>query len=173
VFNSAGAWRKSFWAQGMVTSYTRIMKSHYGLFSKSELPALKGSGFAVATSSGQAAQFLALNKHLRKLVIILISTTYLLWRKLITNLKLLEGTRHWSARFAKAVTKADAFEALMMIVPTIYYLKTIGNPEFNVSCIWSDRCGAPKSDDIPLVVDNTFGCGLVIYLKPLHMEQTL
>jgi O-acetylhomoserine (thiol)-lyase len=161
VFNSAEHGSNLFGLKEFGNIYTRIMNPTTDVFEK-RIAALEGGVAAVATSSGQAAQFLALNNILEA-GDNLISTTYL-YGGTYNQFKVAFKRLGIEARFAKG-HEADAFEALIDDRTKAIYIETIGNPEFNVPDFEAIAAVA-KKHDIPLVVDNTFGAGGYLF-KPL------
>jgi O-acetylhomoserine (thiol)-lyase len=161
VFNSAEHGANLFGLKEFGNIYTRIMNPTTDVFEK-RIAALEGGVAAVATSSGQAAQFLALNNILEA-GDNLISTTYL-YGGTYNQFKVAFKRLGIEARFAKG-HEADAFEALIDDRTKAIYIETIGNPEFNVPDFEAIAAVA-KKHDIPLVVDNTFGAGGYLF-KPL------
>jgi len=161
VFNSAEHGANLFGLKEFGNIYTRIMNPTTDVFEK-RIAALEGGVAAVATSSGQAAQFLALNNILEA-GDNLISTTYL-YGGTYNQFKVAFKRLGIEARFAKG-HEADAFEALIDDRTKAIYIETIGNPEFNIPDFEAIAAVAKKYD-IPLVVDNTFGAGGYLF-KPL------
>jgi O-acetylhomoserine/O-acetylserine sulfhydrylase len=161
VFNSAEHGANLFGLKEFGNIYTRIMNPTTDVFEK-RIAALEGGVAAVATSSGQAAQFLALNNILEA-GDNLISTTYL-YGGTYNQFKVAFKRLGIEARFAKG-HEAAAFEALIDDRTKAIYIETIGNPEFNVPDFEAIAAVA-KKHDIPLVVDNTFGAGGYLF-KPL------
>ncbi len=161
VFNSAEHGANLFGLKEFGNIYTRIMNPTTDVFEK-RIAALEGGVAAVATSSGQAAQFLALNNILEA-GDNLISTTYL-YGGTYNQFKVAFKRLGIEARFAKG-HEAAAFEALIDDRTKAIYIETIGNPEFNVPDFEAIAAVAKKYD-IPLVVDNTFGAGGYLF-KPL------
>lgn len=142
--------------------YTRIMNPTTDVFEK-RIAALEGGTNAVATASGQSAQFLALNNILQS-GDSLVSSSYLYggsYNQFKVNFKRL-GIE---ARFADGNDLAS-FEALIDETTKALYVESIGNPRFAVP----DFEGLGKlarKYDLPLVVDNTFGAAGFL-VKPLE-----
>lgn len=134
--------------------YTRIMNPTTDVFEK-RIAALEGGVAAVATSSGIAAQFLALTTLLNAGENF-VSTSYVYggtFNQFNVTLKKL-GIE---ARFAKGDSPAS-FEALIDDRTKAIYLETIGNPEFNIPD-FEALAKLAQSYGLPLIVDNTFGAG--------------
>jgi O-acetylhomoserine (thiol)-lyase len=119
------------------------------------IAALEGGVAAVATSSGQAAQFLALN-NIMEAGDNFVSTSFL-YGGTYNQFKVAFKRIGIDARFAKG-SSPEAFESLIDSKTKAIYLETIGNPEFNIPDFEAIAALA-KKHDIPLVVDNTFGAG--------------
>jgi O-acetylhomoserine (thiol)-lyase len=162
VFNSAEHGANLFGLKEFGNIYTRIMNPTTDVFEK-RIAALEGGVAAVATSSGQAAQFIALNNILEA-GDNLISTTYL-YGGTYNQFKVAFKRLGIEARFAKG-HEPEAFEALIDDRTKAIYIETIGNPEFNIPDFEAIAAVA-KKHDIPLVVDNTFGAGGYLF-KPLE-----
>ncbi len=154
VFNSAEHGANLFGLKEFGNIYTRIMNPTTDVFEK-RIAALEGGVAAVATSSGQAAQFLALNNILQTGENF-VSTSFL-YGGTYNQFKVAFKRIGIEARFAKG-NSPELFEKLIDEKTKAIYLETIGNPEFNIPDF--DAIAAiAKKHDIPLIVDNTFGAG--------------
>ncbi len=142
--------------------YTRIMNPTTDVFEK-RIAALEGGVAALATASGQAAQFLALTNFLSQ-GDNFVSTSFL-YGGTFNQFKVQFKRLGIEARFADGES-AKAFEALIDDKTKAIYLETIGNPQLNIPDFEAIAAVANKFD-IPLVVDNTFGAGGYIF-KPLQ-----
>lgn len=154
VFNSAKHGANLFALKEFGNIYTRIMNPTTDVFEQ-RVAALEGGVAAVATGSGQAAQFLALNNILQAGENF-VSTSYL-YGGSYNQFKVAFKRIGIEARFAKGNNPED-FEKLIDDKTKALYLETIGNPEFNIPDFEAIAAIAKKYD-IPLVVDNTFGAG--------------
>ncbi|MDI1323515.1 MAG: O-acetylhomoserine aminocarboxypropyltransferase/cysteine synthase [Algoriphagus sp.] len=162
VFNSAEHGANLFGLKEFGNIYTRIMNPTTDVLEK-RLAALEGGVAAVATASGQAAQFLALNNILQAGENF-VSTTFL-YGGTYNQFKVAFKRLGIEARFAKG-HDPEAFEKLIDSKTKAIYLETIGNPEFNIPDF--DAIAAlAKKHDIPLVVDNTFGAGGYLF-RPIE-----
>jgi O-acetylhomoserine/O-acetylserine sulfhydrylase len=142
--------------------YTRIMNPTTDVFEK-RIAALEGGVAALATSSGQAAQFLAISNILGT-GDNFISTTYLYggtynqfkvqFKRLGITVKFVDGD------------KAADFEKLIDSKTKAIYLETIGNPKFNIPD-FDAIAAVAKKHDIPLIVDNTFGAAGYLF-RPIE-----
>ena len=142
--------------------YTRIMNPTNDVFEK-RIAALEGGVMAVATASGQSAQFLALNNILRN-GDNLVSTSFL-YGGTYNQFKVAFKRLGIEVRFT-ASDKPEDFEKLIDSNTKALYLETIGNPEFNVPD-FDAIAEVAKKHDLPLVVDNTFGAGGYLF-RPLE-----
>lgn len=147
--------------------YTRLMNPTTDVFEK-RIAALEGGASALATSSGQSAQFIALNNILSA------------GDNFVSTLHLYGGTYNQfknqfkrlgvEARFAEDDSPA-AFEKLIDQNTKAIYLETIGNPDLNIPDFEAIAAVAQKYD-IPLIVDNTFGAGGYLF-RPLQHGATI
>jgi O-acetylhomoserine (thiol)-lyase len=134
--------------------YTRIMNPTTDVFEK-RIAALEGGVAAVATSSGQAAQFLAITNILGA-GDNFISTSYL-YGGTYNQFKVQFKRLGIQVKFVYGDNPAD-FEKLIDAKTKAIYLETIGNPRFNIPDFDAIASVAVKNN-IPLIVDNTFGAG--------------
>jgi O-acetylhomoserine/O-acetylserine sulfhydrylase len=132
--------------------YTRIMNPTTDVLEK-RVAALEGGVAAVATGSGQAAQFLALNNILETGDNFV--TTTFLYGGTYNQFKVAFKRLGIDARFAEGDT-VEAFEKLIDKKTKALYLESIGNPGFNIPDFAAIAALARKHD-LPLIVDNTFG----------------
>lgn len=143
--------------------YTRIMNPTTDVFEK-RVAALEGGVAALAVSSGQSAQFLALTNILESGDNI-VSTSYLYggtynqfkvqFKRLGIGVKFVDGD------------SAAAFDKLVDENTKALYIETIGNPQFNVPDFEAIAAVA-KKHEIPLVVDNTFGAAGYLFQPLKH-----
>jgi len=134
--------------------YTRIMNPTTDVFEQ-RLAALEGGVAAVATASGQAAQFLALSNILQA-GDNFISTSYL-YGGTYNQFKVSFKRLGIEARFVDG-DDPEKFEALIDDKTKAIYLETIGNPRLNIPD-FEKFAALAKKHDLPLIVDNTFGAG--------------
>ena len=134
--------------------YTRIMNPTTDVFEK-RVAALEGGVSAVATSSGIAAQFLALTTLLQTGENF-VSTSFV-YGGTFNQFNVTFKKLGIDARFANG-DEPSSFEALIDDKTKALYLETIGNPEFNIPDFEAIAKIAQKHH-IPLIVDNTFGAG--------------
>ena len=142
--------------------YTRLMNPTTDVFEK-RIAALEGGVAALAVSSGQAAQFIALNNILQA-GDNLVSTSFL-YGGTYNQFKVAFKRLGIDVRFAEG-DKPEAFEKLIDAKTKAIYLETIGNPGFNIPDF--DAISAlAKKYDLPLIVDNTFGAAGYLF-RPIE-----
>lgn len=134
--------------------YTRIMNPTTDVFEK-RMAALEGGVAAVATSSGQAAQFLALTNILES-GDNFVSTSYL-YGGTYNQFKVQFKRLGIQVKFVEGDHPGD-FEKLIDPRTKAIYLETIGNPRFNIPD-FNAIADIARKHDIPVIVDNTFGAG--------------
>ncbi|MDM1552145.1 O-acetylhomoserine aminocarboxypropyltransferase/cysteine synthase family protein [Empedobacter falsenii] len=162
VFNDAEHGANLFALKEFGNIYTRIQNPTTDVFEK-RIAALEGGVAALAVSSGQAAQFIALNNILES------------GDNFVSASNLYGGTYNQfkvgfkrlgvDVRFAEDADPAK-IESLIDENTKAIYAETIGNPSFNVPDFEAIAAIAQKHN-IPLIVDNTFGAGGYIF-KPLE-----
>lgn len=152
VFNNSEHGANLFALKEFGNIYTRIMNPTTDVFEK-RIAALEGGVAALAVSSGQAAQFIALNNILQAGENF-VSTSFL-YGGTYNQFKVAFKRIGIDVRFAKSDTVAE-FEKLIDGKTKALYIETIGNPEFNIPD-FEAIAQLAKKYDLPLVVDNTFG----------------
>jgi len=132
--------------------YTRIMNPTNDVFEK-RVAALEGGVAAVATASGQSAQFLTFNA-LAKAGDNIVATSYL-YGGTYNQLKNALPRLGIEGRFAEG-DDPESIASLIDENTKAVYLESIGNPRFNIPDF--ERIADIAHDHgVPLVVDNTFG----------------
>jgi O-acetylhomoserine (thiol)-lyase len=154
VFDDAEHGARLFALQEFGNIYTRIMNPTTDVFEK-RIAALEGGVAALATASGQAAQFLAIST-IAQAGDNIVSTSFLYGGtynqfkvslpRLGINVKFVEGDD--PENFRQAIDEHT--KAL--------YVETIGNPQFNIPD-FAALAHIAHENGIPLIVDNTFGAG--------------
>lgn len=142
--------------------YTRIMNPTTDVFEK-RMAALEGGVGALAVSSGQAAQFIALTNFLEA-GDNFVSTSYL-YGGTYNQFKVQFKRLGIGVKFVEGDNPQD-FEAAIDKNTKAIYIETIGNPQFNIPDFKAIAAIAQKHE-IPLVVDNTFGAGGYLF-RPLE-----
>src|SRR5580698_6851240 len=162
VFKNAEHGANLFALKEFGNIYTRLMNPTTDVFEK-RIAALEGGVAALATASGQAAQFIALNNILQ--VGDNFVTSPFLYGGTYNQFKVAFKRIGIDVRFAKDDT-AENLEKLIDGKTKAIYLETIGNPGYNIADF--DKVSAlAKKHDLPLIVDNTFGAGGYLF-RPLE-----
>ncbi|KAI0728294.1 O-acetylhomoserine ami [Fomitopsis betulina] len=134
--------------------YSRIANPTVGVF-ETRMAALEGGVAAVAASSGQSAQFIA------------ISAIASAGDNVVSTSFLYGGTYNQFKVFLKRfgievkfVTDDDptAFATAIDEKTKAIYVESIGNPKYNVAPL-PELAKVAHAHNIPLIVDNTFGMG--------------
>ena len=162
VFKNAEHGANLFALKEFGNIYTRLMNPTTDVFEQ-RVAALEGGVAALATGSGQAAQFLALNNILQA-GDNFVSTQHL-YGGTYNQFKVAFKRLGIEARFADGDTP-ESFEALIDENTKALYLETIGNPSFSIPDFERIAAIADKHD-LPLIVDNTFGAGGYLF-RPLE-----
>ncbi|WP_183572473.1 O-acetylhomoserine aminocarboxypropyltransferase/cysteine synthase family protein [Mucilaginibacter sp. X5P1] len=162
VFNNAQHGANLFALKEFGNIYTRIMNPTTDVFEK-RIAALEGGVAALATASGQAAQFLALNNILQQGDNFV--TSPFLYGGTYNQFKVAFKRLGIDARFAKD-DHADSIESLIDKNTKAIFLETIGNPGFNIPD-FEKIAAVAKNHDLPLIVDNTFGAAGYLF-RPLE-----
>lgn len=162
VFNNAEHGANLFALKEFGNIYTRIMNPTTDVFEK-RIAALEGGVAAVAVSSGQAAQFLALTNILES------------GDNFVSGSNLYGGTHNQfkvsfkrlgiETRFAKN-DSPENIEALIDERTKAIYVESIANPSYSVPD-FEKIAAIAKKHDIPLIVDNTFGAGGYLF-RPIE-----
>lgn len=162
VFNSAEHGANLFALKEFGNIYTRIMNPTTDVFEK-RIAALEGGVAALATASGQASQFIALNNILQ--VGDNFVTSPFLYGGTYNQFKVAFKRLGIDVRFAKDDTAAN-IEALIDDKTKAIFLETIGNPGFTIAD-FEKVSEVAKRHDLPLIVDNTFGAGGYLF-RPIE-----
>jgi O-acetylhomoserine/O-acetylserine sulfhydrylase len=162
TFNSAEHAANLFGLKEFGNIYTRIGNPTTDVFEK-RIAALEGGVAALATSSGQSAQFIALNNILQAGENFIASP--FLYGGTYNQFKVAFKRLGVESRFAKS-DKPEDFEKLIDQNTKAFYLETIGNPGFNIPD-FDAIVALAKKYDIPVVVDNTFGAGGFLF-RPIE-----
>jgi len=152
VFNDSEHAARLFGLREFGNIYTRIMNPTTDIFEK-RMAALEGGVAALATSSGQASQFIALS-NIMQTGDNLVSTSYL-YGGTYNQFKVQFKRLGMEVKFVEGDNAAD-FDRMIDDKTKGIYLETIGNPRFNIPDFESISAVA-KKHGIPLIVDNTFG----------------
>ena len=152
TFDDSDHAARLFGLQEFGNIYTRIMNPTTDVFEQ-RIAALEGGVAAVATASGQAAQFAALTT-LAQAGDRIVSTSFL-YGGTYNQFKVTLPRLGIDVDFVDG-DDPDAIAAAITEDTKAVYLESIGNPRYNVPDF--ERIAAVAHDaGIPLVVDNTFG----------------
>ena len=154
TFDDTAHGARLFALQQFGNIYTRIMNPTTDVFEK-RIAALEGGVAALATASGQAAQFLALTT-LAEAGDNIVSTSFL-YGGTYNQFKVSFARLGIEVRFVDG-DDATAFEEKIDDRTKAIYVETIGNPRFNIPD-FEALARLAKKYAIPFVVDNTFGAG--------------
>jgi len=162
VFENAQHGANLFALKQFGNIYTRLQNPTTDVFEK-RVAALEGGIAALATASGQAAQFIALNNILEAGDNFVSSSN--IYGGTYNQFKVAFKRIGVTVQFTKETT-AEAFESLINENTKALYLETIGNPSYDIPDF--DKIAAvAKKHDLPLIVDNTFGAGGYLF-RPLE-----
>jgi O-acetylhomoserine/O-acetylserine sulfhydrylase len=154
TFDNADHAASLFALQQFGNIYTRIMNPTTAVFEE-RIAALEGGVAALAVSSGQAAEFLAISTIAQAgenivSTSLLYGGTYNLFKVTLPRLGI-------DTKFVDGDEPAD-FEKLIDSKTKALYIETISNPRLKVPDIEAIAKVA-HNHKIPLIVDNTFGAG--------------
>ena len=141
--------------------YSRMMNPTTDVFEQ-RMAALEGGVAALATSSGQAAQFLAL-QTIAKAGDNIVSSSFL-YGGTYNQFKVSLPRLGIDVKFADG-DDPNSIESLIDDKTKAIYLESIGNPKYSVPDFEAISTIA-KKHGVPVVVDNTFGMGGYI-CKPI------
>jgi O-acetylhomoserine (thiol)-lyase len=162
VFNNSEHAANLFGLKEFGNIYTRLMNPTTDVLEK-RIAALEGGVAALATSSGQSAQFIALTNILET-GDNFVSTSFL-YGGTYNQFKVQFKRLGITAKFANG-DAPEEFDRLIDSKTKAIYLETIGNPRFNIPDFEAIAKVAQKHQ-IPLIVDNTFGAGGYLF-RPLE-----
>jgi O-acetylhomoserine (thiol)-lyase len=162
VFKSSEHAANLFGLKEFGNIYTRIMNPTTDVFEK-RIAALEGGVAALATSSGQAAQFIALTNILGA-GDNFISTSFL-YGGTYNQFKVQFKRLGIQVKFVDGDNPAD-FEKQIDSKTKAIYLETIGNPRFNIPD-FDAIAAVAKRNGLPLIVDNTFGAAGYLF-RPIE-----
>lgn len=161
-FNNSAHAANLFGLKEFGNIYTRIMNPTTDVFEQ-RIAALEGGVAALATGSGQAAQFLALNNILQA-GDNFISTSFL-YGGTYNQFKVAFKRLGIEVRFANG-DDAESFVKYIDKNTKAIYLETIGNPRLNIPD-FEKFAALAREYDLPLIVDNTFGAAGYLF-RPLE-----
>jgi O-acetylhomoserine (thiol)-lyase len=162
VFNSSEHGANLFALKEFGNIYTRLMNPTTDVFEK-RVAALEGGVAALGVSSGQAAQFIALNNILQAGDNFV--TSSFLYGGTYNQFKVAFKRLGIEARFANG-DDPQSIDSLINDKTKAIYLETIGNPSFSIPD-FEKIAEIAKKHDLPLIVDNTFGAAGYLF-RPLE-----
>jgi len=162
VFNDSAHGADLFGLRAFGNIYSRIGNPTVDVFEK-RMAALEGGAAAVAASSGQSAQFMAI-ATIASAGDNIVSTSYL-YGGTYNQLKVLMKKFGIAVKFVEG-DSPEAFKAAIDDKTKALYVESIGNPKYNVADLPSIAIVAHEAG-IPLIVDNTFGAGGYI-VRPIE-----
>ncbi|BGP04834.1 Homocysteine synthase [Rhodotorula toruloides] len=154
VFNNSEHAANLFGLKAFGNLYSRVGNPTVEVFEK-RIAALEGGIAAVATSSGQAAQFQAI-AALARAGDNIVSTTSL-YGGTYNQFKVLLKRFGIEVRFVNSDDPAE-FARVIDARTKAIYIESIGNPKYNIPDISAIADVAHKAG-VVLIVDNTFGAG--------------
>ena len=162
VFKNAEHAANLFGLKEFGNIYTRLMNPTTDVFEK-RIAALEGGVAALAVSSGHAAQFIAIT-NIAGSGDNLVSSPFL-YGGTFNQFKVTFKNLGIEARFSEDLNPEN-FEKLIDSKTKAIYLETIGNPSYSIPD-FEKFAALAKKHDLPLIVDNTFGCGGALF-RPLE-----
>ncbi|KAI0402403.1 Cys/Met metabolism PLP-dependent enzyme-domain-containing protein [Xylaria palmicola] len=162
VFNDSAHGARLFGLKEFGNIYSRIMNPTVDVFEK-RIAALEGGVAALATASGQAAQFITI-AALASAGDNIVSTSNL-YGGTYNQLKVLLPRFGVKTKFIEG-DRAEDFAAAIDDRTKAVYIESIGNPRYNVPD-FEAIAKAAHEKGVPVVVDNTFGAG-GYYVRPIE-----
>ena len=162
VFNDAEHGANLFGLKEFGNIYTRLMNPTTDVFEK-RVAALEGGIAAVATASGQSAQFLAITNCMQA-GDNLVSTSFL-YGGTYNQFKVQFPRLGIDVKFADG-DDVDSFATQFDANTKAIYVESMGNPRFNIPD-FKGLSGLAKDMGIPLIVDNTLGAAGAL-LRPIE-----
>jgi O-acetylhomoserine (thiol)-lyase len=153
-FNNAEHAANLFGLKEFGNIYTRIMNPTTDVFEQ-RIAALEGGVGALATASGQSAQFLAITNIVQAGENII--STSNLYGGTYNQFKVTFPRLGISVKFVDGDNPED-FKKLIDDKTRAIYIESIGNPKLNVPD-FEAIANIAHEHGIPLIVDNTFGAG--------------
>jgi len=154
TFDSAEHGANLFALKAFGNIYTRLMNPTTDVFEK-RVAALEGGVAALATSSGHAAQFLAITNIAQAGDNIVSSSR--LYGGTFNQFKVTLPRLGIAVRLVDSVEAADLARAIDGKTKALY-VETIGNPGYDIPDLPA-LAKLAHDNGIPLIVDNTFGAG--------------
>ncbi len=152
VFNNAQHGANLFGLKEFGNIYTRLMNPTTDVFEK-RVAALEGGIAALATASGQSAQFIAITNCMQA-GDNFVSTSFL-YGGTYNQFKVQFPRLGINVKFADG-DDIDSFESQIDSNTKAIYIESMGNPRFNIPD-FKALSKLAQSRQIPLIVDNTLG----------------
>ena len=162
VFNDAEHGANLFGLKEFGNIYTRLMNPTTDVFEK-RVAALEGGVAALATASGQSAQFIAITNCM-KAGDNFVSTSFL-YGGTYNQFKVQFPRLGIKVNFADG-DDVDSFAKLIDDNTKGIYIESMGNPRFNIPD-FKGLSSLAKEKNIPLIVDNTLGAAGAL-LRPIE-----
>ncbi|KAK8133982.1 O-acetylhomoserine (thiol)-lyase [Apiospora sp. TS-2023a] len=162
TFNDSAQGARLFGLKEFGNIYSRMMNPTVDVFEK-RMAALEGGVAAVATASGQAAQFMTITAlaHCGDNII----STSNLYGGTYNQLKVMLPRFGITTKFIQG-DKPEDFAAAIDDRTKAVYIESIGNPRYNVPDFEAIAKVAHEKG-VPLIVDNTFGAG-GYFVRPIE-----
>ncbi|KAK7748065.1 Homocysteine/cysteine synthase [Cytospora paraplurivora] len=161
VFNDSAQGARLFGLKEFGPLYSRITNPTVDVFEK-RIAALEGGVGALATSSGQAAQFIAI-AALAGVGDNIVSTTNL-YGGTYNQLKVTLPRLGIDTKFVNGDSPEDLAAAIDDRTKAVY-VESIGNPRYNVPDL-EKLAELAHAKGVPVIVDNTFGAG-GYFIRPI------
>ncbi|KAL8346721.1 hypothetical protein RB598_000558 [Gaeumannomyces tritici] len=162
VFNDSAHGARLFGLKEFGNIYSRIMNPTVDVFEK-RIAALEGGVAAVATSSGQAAQFMAI-AALAQAGDNIVSTSNL-YGGTYNQFKVMFPRFGITTKFVDGDKPEDLVAAIDDKTKAVY-VESIGNPRYNIPD-FEKLTKLAHSKGVPVIVDNTFGAG-GFFVRPIE-----
>ena len=162
VFNDVDHGANLFGLKEFGNIYTRLMNPTTDVFEK-RIAALEGGVAALATASGQSAQFIAITNFLTA-GDSFVSTSFL-YGGSYNQFKVQFPRLGINVKFADG-DDAESFEEQIDSSTKAIYVESMGNPRFNIPD-FEGLSKLAKSKNIPLIVDNTLGAAGAV-IRPIE-----
>ncbi|ABX08682.1 O-acetylhomoserine aminocarboxypropyltransferase/cysteine synthase family protein [Prochlorococcus marinus] len=162
VFNDAEHGANLFGLKEFGNIYTRLMNPTTDVFEK-RVASLEGGVAALATASGQSAQFLAITNCMQA-GDNFVSTSFL-YGGTYNQFKVQFPRLGIKVKFAEG-DDISSFASQIDSNTKAIYVESMGNPRFNIPDFRA-LSDLAKQNDIPLIVDNTLGAAGAL-IRPLE-----
>ena len=162
VFNDVDHGANLFGLKEFGNIYTRLMNPTTDVFEK-RIASLEGGVAALATASGQSAQFIAITNFLTA-GDSFVSTSFL-YGGSYNQFKVQFPRLGINVKFADG-DDAESFEEQIDSSTKAIYVESMGNPRFNIPD-FDGLSKLAKSKNIPLIVDNTLGAAGAL-IRPIE-----